>query len=203
MLELLLLLGVGAIVLLLRSLRSYATEKGKNLATKEDIGTITREVEKVRSEYAERFESLAQQNRLLLEHTRQRHELRLAALDRRLAAHQEAYVLWWRLLGSVHKEQEIGNVVTECQDWWVHNRLYLEPEAAEAFSAAYHAAFSHRDYLQARLERSELEENWRKIRIAGEIIVKAVQLPSLQEGEYRPLEQESEDTSNQLSKKNA
>jgi len=96
MLELLLLLGVGAIVLLLRSLRSYATEKGKNLATKEDIGTITREVEKVRSEYAERFESLAQQNRLLLEHTRQRHELRLAALDRRLAAHQEAYALWWR-----------------------------------------------------------------------------------------------------------
>ena len=186
---LLVLLGEGAILLLLRSLRSYATEKGKNLATKEDIGAITHEVEQVRAEYRERFEGLSQQNRILLEHTRQRHELRVAALDRRLAAHQEAYLLWWKLLKSVHNEKEIGNVVMECQDWWTHNRLYLEHEVAQAFSLAYHAAFRHRDYLRGSPDRPEIKDNWDKITSVGEIIVKAVQLPRLHEGEYQPLQE--------------
>jgi len=184
---LLVLLGEVAILLLLGSLRSYATEKGKNLATKEDIGAITHEVEQVHAEYRERFEGLAQQNRILLEHTRQRHELRVAALDRRLAAHQEAYALWWKLIGSVHKEKEIGTVVVACQDWWICNRLYLEHEVAQAFSVAYHAAFSHRDYLRGSPDRPEIKDNWDKMMSVGEVIVKAVQLPRLHEGEYQPL----------------
>ena len=39
------------------------SEKGKNLATKEDIAVITREVEHVKAEYAERLEQIAHQNR--------------------------------------------------------------------------------------------------------------------------------------------
>jgi len=183
----LVLLGEGVILLLLYSLRFYATEKGKNLATKEDIGAITHEVEQVHAEYRARFEGLAQQNRILLEHTRQRHELRVAALDRRLAAHQEAYALWWKLIRFVHKEKEIGNVVVECEDWWIRNRLYLEHEVAHAFSVAYHAAFSHRDYLRGNPDRPEIKDNWDKMMSVGDIIVKAVQLPSLHEGEYQPL----------------
>ena len=84
----LVLAGQGALFLVARWLRSYASEKGKSLATKEDIGGITREVEKVRAEYKEQLEALAQRNReqleglaqqncLLLESVRQRHELRL------------------------------------------------------------------------------------------------------------------------------
>jgi len=127
------------------------------------------------------------QHQRAVEREKQRHDLRLAALERRLAAHQEAYALWWKLLGSVHKEDEAGKAVMECQEWWVHNRLYLEPEVAQAFSLAYHAAASHRDYLQARVSRPELEDNWHKIRVLGDIIVKAIKLPSLQEGEYQPI----------------
>ena len=41
-----------ALTLLLRSLRSYATKKGENLATKEDVAAITREVEEVKREDA-------------------------------------------------------------------------------------------------------------------------------------------------------
>jgi len=186
-LDVLIRVGAVAVLVLLLWLRSYVKQKGENFATKEDIRTITREVEKVRAEYKEQFESLAQQNRLLLERVKQRHDLRLAALGRRLAAHQEAYALWWKLLGSVHKPQEIAGVVLECQNWWVHNRLYLEPDVAQAFSIGYHAASSHSEYLQARLSRPEIEDNWRKIRIVGETIVKAVQLPNLQEGEYQPI----------------
>jgi hypothetical protein len=58
------LLGVGAIGFLLRSLKSYVVEKGKNQATKEDIGSITAEVEKIKLDYARQQEALLQQNRL-------------------------------------------------------------------------------------------------------------------------------------------
>ena len=45
--------------LILRSyLPSYFTEKGKNLATKEDIGLITEKIEKVRSQYISDIEKL-------------------------------------------------------------------------------------------------------------------------------------------------
>ena len=43
--------GLAVIVYLQLGLRSYAQEKGKNLATKEDIAAITREVEGVKAEY--------------------------------------------------------------------------------------------------------------------------------------------------------
>ena len=75
-------------------LPSYLSEKGKNLATKEDIAEITREVERVKSESRERLEGI-------LEHLRYRNQLRLAALDRRLQAHQEAYAL----LGKLTRER--------------------------------------------------------------------------------------------------
>lgn len=175
--------GLVAAGYLLSALQSYVTKKGSNLATKEDIREITRKVEEVRSEYRD-----SQQNRVLIERDRQRHELRLAALDRRLTAHQEAYTLWWNLLGSVHKKDEIGKVVVECQDWFVRNRLYLEPEVARAFSEAYHAAFNHRDYVEARDPNIDIKENWNTIRKVGEIIVEAVRLPILKE--YSPVEGE-------------
>src|SRR6266498_2581136 len=87
-------LTIGA--LFLKYLPSYLSKKGENLATKEDIAVITREVEQVRSEYAERLENIVQQNRLLLEQTKRKHQLSIAALDRRLEAHQQAYTLWWK-----------------------------------------------------------------------------------------------------------
>lgn len=194
----LVLVGQVSILLLFRSLRSYASRKGDDLATKEDMGAITREVEKVRAEYKgqlealaqqnkEQLEGLAQQNRLLLESVRQRHELRLAALDRRLAAHQDAYTLWWKLMGSIFDEQKIGETVMECQDWFVRNRLYLQPEVAQAFSLAYHLAFHHNDLVLAREQSSVLQENMQTVRRAGEVIIKAVELPGLREGEFQPL----------------
>ena len=57
--------GLGAVVaavvvtLLLRNYFSgYLAEKGKNVATKEDIESITREVERVRHEYSAVLEEL-------------------------------------------------------------------------------------------------------------------------------------------------
>jgi hypothetical protein len=58
------------------------------------------------------------------------------------------------------------------------------------FSSAYHAAFYHRDYVESKLDRSQLEENWHIITSLGEVIVKAIELPSLKEGEYQPIKQD-------------
>jgi hypothetical protein len=68
------LLTIGWLVR--RYFPSYFSEKGKNLATKEDIGRITAEVERVRLRYAEDLENV--KNRLQERIELARHELSLA-----------------------------------------------------------------------------------------------------------------------------
>ena len=169
----------------------YIRKKGENLATKQDIAEITDEIEKVRSVYSKHLEDISQQNRLILAQAKQKHELRVAALDRRLEAHQQAFTLWRRLLHKVHDE-EIGKIVLECQEWWVKNCLYLDAESRPAFRDAYDAAFLHRDLVDGYRgipEGSEkIIENFKVITDAGEQIVEAAELPSLGEKEYKPID---------------
>ncbi|WP_426243433.1 hypothetical protein [Psychrobacter sp. TWP2-1-2] len=69
-LQILSLLGIASLFMFRKYLFYYSSEKGKNLATKEDIKEITREIESVKSEYLvelEKFkielsESLHQKN---------------------------------------------------------------------------------------------------------------------------------------------
>lgn len=167
----------GAVVfLLLKSfLPGYLSEKGKNLATKEDIAKITDEIERVKSQYA-----------VLLEALKAKHQLRLAAIDRRLEAHQEAFTLWRELLAHTHTE-EVGKAVIKCQDWWEKNCLYLEPNVREAFSDAYSAAHTHNALLQGRSNVELVKENWERITKAGQIILEAAQLPGFTTVEKKEL----------------
>jgi len=167
----------GAVVFLLLKffLPGYLSEKGKNLATKEDIAKITDEIERVKSQYA-----------VLLEELKAKHQLRLAAIDRRLEAHQEAFTLWRELLAHTHTE-EVGKVVIKCQDWWEKNCLYLEPNVREAFSDAYSAAHTHNALLQGRSNDKLVKENWERITNAGQIILEAAQLPGLTAVEKKEL----------------
>jgi len=153
---------------------SYAAEKGKNLATREDIQEITRKIEDVKHQY-----------NTLLQLQSQHHQLRMAALDRRLQAHQEAYTLWWKVFGAVHDPQRIGPAVMECQEWWTKNCLYLNAEARDAFSVAYHAAHNHKDLVKSG-DRDALKYNWELIQNAGPKIAEALALPALRD-EYRPI----------------
>lgn len=167
----------GAVVFLLLKffLPGYLSEKGKNLATKEDIAKITDEIERVKSQYA-----------VLLEELKAKHQLRLAAIDRRLEAHQEAFTLWRELLAHTHTE-EVGKAVIKCQDWWEKNCLYLEPNVREAFSDAYSAAHTHNALLQGRSNVELVKENWERITKAGQIILEAAQLPGLTTVEKKEL----------------
>ena len=203
------LLALGVVPLFLwKYLPSYLSKKAENLATKEDIGEITRKVEEAKYEYTERLEGITQQNRLLLEHIQYKNQLRLAALDRRLQAHQEAYTLWRNLVGEVHNEERIADKIMKCQDWWVKNSLYLDAEARQAFHTAYMSASTYCSiYTELRQASSDerklredvLAESWKSVNDAGEAIVKAVELPSLGEEEHRtvnPLEDGRANTPN-------
>jgi hypothetical protein len=180
LLEVAILLAISGIAALVKAyLPSYLAEKGKNLATKEDVAAITREVESIRHEYAEHLESLAHQNRVILERSSRRHQLRIAALERRLDVHQHGYSLWVKLVGSVYREDQLGNVVMECQDWWQRHCLYLDGSARQAFRDAYMAAGHHHDLVKAREDAPVLRESWGTIMRAGEVLVTAVELPSI------------------------
>jgi hypothetical protein len=172
-------LGVGYL-LVKHFFSSYLLEKGKNVATREDIEVITKKVEAVRAQYAS-----------LVEELKARHQLRLAAVDRRLQTHQEAFALWRKLIGAVHNEQ-IGGVVLECQSWWEQNCIYLEPPVREAFVAAYGAAHSHHALLNGHSESSLIRSNWKTITDFPNVLFQAIQLPALSELETRALGAEAE-----------
>lgn len=173
------LLAIGVALLLWRSFfPSYLSEKGKNLATKEDIAGITRQVEDVKELYSTRLKELEHQNALVLEQLKAQQQLRLAGVERRLAAHQEAFTLWRRLVGVTHSEG-VHSLVLECQGWWEQNCLYLGAEARDSFNRAYFAASSHRGLTQARVDAEQVKANWALLMKAGDDIVAGVQLPTL------------------------
>ena len=176
-------------------LRPYLDKKGENLATKEDVAGITDKIEQVKAEYAKDFEDIRQQNRFLLEHAQYKNQLRLAALDRRLQAHQEAYALWQNLMDNAHDREKVGDAVATCQEWWRENSLYLDAEARKAFITAFKSAPTYcqiwtelreADAGEMEMRESVLTESWESVSSAGKVIVKAVELPSLAEEEPNP-----------------
>jgi hypothetical protein len=116
------------------------------------------------------------------------HQLRMAAAERRLDAHQQAFALWRKLISNVHNEDEIHKVVAECQDWWNRNCLYLSPDARGKFNLAYVCAASHKEYLKDRSNLTLCEKNWSDIVSAGVALVKGVELPTLGESEAEIIE---------------
>jgi hypothetical protein len=164
--------GLGAVAvavvglwLLKHYLPAYLTEKGKNLATKEDVAGITREVERVRHEY-----------NAILEELKARHQLRTASLDRRLQAHQEAFTQWRALIAG---PSESGEAVIACQAWWEKNCLYLEPHVRQAFVEAYTNAHLRAEFVRARAESKYITEAWDKVVAFPNVLFDAIQLPPL------------------------
>lgn len=110
-------------------------------------------------------------------------QLRLAALDKRLEAHQQAYTLWRKLIGVVYMEDQIHSIVMECQDWWEKNWLYLEVDARVAFPRAYLTAVDHHSLLKSRAQTEDIKHSWEIIMLPGKLLVKGVELPSIAEDE--------------------
>ena len=115
-----------------------------------------------------------------------RHQLAMAALDRRLEAHQTAYALWHRIVGAVHEPDRVGAVLREADEWWRNNCLCLDVESRRALRDCIIFASSHKDLLSG--PRSEevarlLNESWDMIMKPGQTLVRGAALPSLGEAE--------------------
>ena len=158
------------------SFTEHGKAKGKNLADKEDVAQLTRLVEEVRHE-----------NQLLLEAVKGRQQLRLAAAELRLRAHQDAY-LWWRRLANSWQNEKSGNIrplCDEAQAWWDSNCLYLSAEARSTFLNAIQAAVRIPAYsiIAARSGTDKDFEEVRKLQgmlsEAGDSIVRGADLPPL------------------------
>ena len=171
-------LMVGGIVLYLVKayIPAYLSKKAENLATREDIAAITREVERIKNEFTVPIEEL-----------KAHHQLRMAALSERLRVQQQAFSLWRSLNRAAHDrdDQMLGQRIDECQKWWEENCLYLNAESREHFQDAYWAAQYFRLKARSALTPEQEIKVWERLSRAGEVIVRSVDLPSLGKGEAR------------------
>lgn len=151
---------------------AYLNAKAKNLADKEDIKKLTQITEEVKRE-----------NAALLKALDAKQQLRMAAIDRRLAAHQEAFELWSRVTTYLWEPQKIEELKYECWTWWIANCLYMEPAARTAFRVAFASAPDHRMVVETATNDDAgvkaIQESWARIWNAGDLISRAVALPGL------------------------
>ncbi len=117
---------------------------------------------------------------MLVELGSRKHQLRLAALERRLDVHQQAYTLWRRLTSAVHDEPTLSSAVQDAQSWWERNCLYLAAEVRMDFYMALLAASQHGNYLRHG-SSADVEGNWQVIGQLGGKIEAAVELPPISE----------------------
>lgn len=82
-LQMLILVGIGSLFMFRKYFFSYSSEKGKNLATKEDIEEITRKIESVKSVYSVDLEKI---KALLSESSHQKNAVWLIKRDACLKA---------------------------------------------------------------------------------------------------------------------
>ena len=157
---------------------AYLRRKAENRAQREDIENLTELVERVHTEYARQLENLAQHNREILAASSQQHQMRLAALEERFRAHQQAYALCRELFHAVHTEA-ITEAVIKAQDWWEQNCLYLDADAREAFWRGIRAAGLHGELLRSRADSQLIRDNWKKIEDAQAAIERSVALPPI------------------------
>jgi hypothetical protein len=110
--------------------------------------------------------------------------LRLASLDKRLQAHQDAFYLWSKLMADLFDAKNIQITVSESQNWWNKNCIYLSPEASNAFKKAYMHAIDHLPFTKTG-NVDLVEENFKDITEAGNIILQGVLLPPISPNEYK------------------
>jgi|GEM_PF-5344839 hypothetical protein len=111
-----------------------------------------------------------------------RGNLAVAALDKRLDAHQDAYEIWGEIVGAVHNTERIGDVVVKAQEFWKKHCLYLDANSRKAFRDCYFFALDHRELLRGvRNEETKrlIKESWDIIMKPGTALVEGVSLPSL------------------------
>lgn len=164
-------------------LGAYLRKKGEGLATQEDIGKITKAVEDAKKEYAADLAKLT-------EAMRAQTSLRMLAGEKRIDAHQKAYMKWGDMVNYIHgpSEDVRQSILSDCRKFYFENCLYLDEKVKESFLAAMQSFDVHRELLRgqelgdigsrARLVPA-ITENFQRVRALGDDITQACKLPSI------------------------
>ena len=124
---------------------------------------------------------IAAGSKLLMSAYERHHQLRMAALEKRLQTHQEAFALWAKFYNSLLKP-DFDNVFNECQDWWYSNCLYLEDEVRKAFrDICFVDARIFNDLVRAGVAYDDCRLHFSRIQSLGNIILRAISLPPIHE----------------------
>lgn len=167
---------------------SFMKKLATDHAARRNIGPLTHLEEEARDPHAIKRAEHAQ-----------RHQLSMAALEKRMEVLQEAFVLWWELRSKIHGDREPRErIIEKCQDFWIRKNLYLGNKVRGAFYKAYITAIYHSGLVEdsKSVEDEELREslnkeirdNWKEIMDAGTAITQAVNLPDI---EYKKPTQEA------------
>lgn len=169
-------LGSAVIGGAITGLTAYLAEKGKNLATKEDIAKITREVEEVRDQFIRGVEDL-----------KAHHQLRMVAAERRLQAHQEAFSLWKEITFAVYcrKESEVEIRARDCSEWFNKNCIYLAPESRASFSGLGPKALLHMHLMKINESTVQIGQILNEMEELGAILLREVELPRMSKPEIQ------------------
>lgn len=103
----------------------------------------------------------------------EKNQFRLAALDKRLQVHQEAYTRWHEMLRVIDEQDQLGQATVRSQEWWFQNCLYLDPAVRKEFFWCTQDVFG---YAKDETMRKEV---WTRITGLGDVIAAAVDLPSI------------------------
>ena len=114
----------------------------------------------------------------------------MAALEKRLAVHQEAVAIWNSICNNLFNEQELYNVLAHAQEWYYQSCLYLDDIARNDFwnclTQAPHYAGFVQNYNEVTHQRGGMRdeatermiyESWDIIRKPGYSIPAGVKLP--------------------------
>ena len=97
---------------------------------------------------------------------------RLAAVEKRLEIHQEAFSRWIKIFWSLN-DAKVVLLVLEAQEWWTQNCIYLDPRSRDAFRKYLINAHSFR-LTDDREERKQVMAEFIEV---GDFILEGVALP--------------------------
>lgn len=174
--------------------RSYLSEKGKHLATKEDIAQITRIAEEVKHQFVEEAAQREQDRKLIIEAFKAREGLRTLAGEVRLKTLQDAFVKWRELWDALRSAQ-LQDVMAQTKEWWNQNCIYLDDPARQALNKlvsaiegwSLTAIGSGKTNQNAELPEKLMKQFW----ATADAIFEAAQLPALAQKELSDMSEKA------------
>jgi hypothetical protein len=115
-----------------------------------------------------------------IESVKAKNQFRLACLDRRLQAHQEAFGLWSELMKC--PSEQFLEVHARSSRWWDNNCIYLEQEVSKAFRESLSAIHQHHLLIHVRgSDDIQIQKRFSEFEVFPKILFNAIQFPNLAE----------------------